>query len=189
MNAASLVKQVLGHLAFALVGDIDAPILDNITLRHVLSHTTGLPNWRTGDELTPLRSPGVQWGYSGEAFVLLQSDSSGARTTRSTSSRRSWCSRRSVCTTATSPSRTWVPRLSVADHDRVRLRKVPRPRLSIDDERWKSAVADRRRAGVERRLGDRARSTGGGVAVGPELKASATPATSSSVARRRVTES
>ena len=44
-------------------------------MRHVLSHTTGYPNWRFGTgPLTPLRPPGVQWGYSGEAFVLLQSE-------------------------------------------------------------------------------------------------------------------
>ena len=74
MKAASLVKQVLGHLALAVFDDLDEPILGDITVRHVLSHTTGLPNWRIGAELEPLRAPGVQWGYSGEAFVLLQSE-------------------------------------------------------------------------------------------------------------------
>ncbi len=74
MNAASLVKLIIGHLALFLVFDLDAPIHDNISTRHVLSHTTGLPNWRpAGRELTPLRPPGVRWGYSGEGFVLLQS--------------------------------------------------------------------------------------------------------------------
>jgi CubicO group peptidase (beta-lactamase class C family) len=72
MRAASLVKPVLAHLALELVADLDEPIRDEITVRHVLSHTTGLPNWREGDELVPLRAPGVRWGYSGEAFVLLQ---------------------------------------------------------------------------------------------------------------------
>lgn len=72
MKAASLVKLVTGHLALALVEDLDAPIFHAITTRHVLSHTTGLPNWRTGEHLTPLRAPGLQWGYSGEGFVLLQ---------------------------------------------------------------------------------------------------------------------
>ena len=74
MRAASLVKPVLAHIALALVADVDEPILDDITVRHVLSHTTGLPNWRTGADLEPLRPPGERWGYSGEGFVLLQGE-------------------------------------------------------------------------------------------------------------------
>ena len=75
MKAASLAKQVLAHLALERFDDLDEPIVDDITVRHVLSHTTGYPNWRFGTgPLTPLRPPGVQWGYSGEAFVLLQSE-------------------------------------------------------------------------------------------------------------------
>ena len=38
-----------------------------LTARHVLSHTTGLPNWRSG----PLRfdfEPGERWQYSGKAM-------------------------------------------------------------------------------------------------------------------------
>jgi CubicO group peptidase (beta-lactamase class C family) len=73
MNAASLVKQVLAHLALEIVADLDEPLLDDITVRHVLTHTTGLPNWRpAGQPLEPLRPPGTRWGYSGEGFVLLQ---------------------------------------------------------------------------------------------------------------------
>jgi hypothetical protein len=75
MRAASLAKQVLAHLALARFDDLDDRIVDAITVRHVLSHTTGYPNWRFGTgALAPLRPPGVQWGYSGEAFVLLQSE-------------------------------------------------------------------------------------------------------------------
>jgi CubicO group peptidase (beta-lactamase class C family) len=72
MKAASLVKPVLAHLALTCIGNLDEPVLGEITVRHVLTHTSGLPNWRTGDDLVPLRPPGVQWGYSGEGFVLLQ---------------------------------------------------------------------------------------------------------------------
>jgi len=73
MNAASLVKPVLAHLALQISQDLDEPVLDDITVRHVLTHTTGLPNWRPeGRPLKPLRAPGQRWGYSGEGFVLLQ---------------------------------------------------------------------------------------------------------------------
>jgi CubicO group peptidase (beta-lactamase class C family) len=73
MNAASLVKQVIGHVALAVVDDLDERVHGDITVRHVLSHTTGLPNWRPdGEQLVPLRPPGTRWGYSGEGFVLLQ---------------------------------------------------------------------------------------------------------------------
>lgn len=73
MNAASLVKLVLGHLALAMVEDLDEPVHGEISTRQVLSHTTGLPNWRpAGRDLTVLRPPGQRWGYSGEGFVLLQ---------------------------------------------------------------------------------------------------------------------
>jgi CubicO group peptidase (beta-lactamase class C family) len=73
MNAASLVKLVIGHLALAIVDDLDEPIHTDISTRHVLSHTTGLPNWRPeGQPLRSLRPPGTRWGYSGEGFVILQ---------------------------------------------------------------------------------------------------------------------
>lgn len=72
MNGASLVKPVVAQAALEIIDDLDEPVLGDITVRHVLTHTTGLPNWRPGKSLEPLRSPGVQWGYSGEGFVLLQ---------------------------------------------------------------------------------------------------------------------
>jgi CubicO group peptidase (beta-lactamase class C family) len=73
MNAASLVKQVIAHLALELIENLDESVLDDITVRHVLTHTTGLPNWRPdGQLLEPVRPPGQRWGYSGEGFVLLQ---------------------------------------------------------------------------------------------------------------------
>ena len=72
MNAASLVKPVIAQVALEVIDDLDEALLGDITVRHVLTHTTGLPNWRpAGEERVPLRPPGVRWGYSGEGFVLL----------------------------------------------------------------------------------------------------------------------
>lgn len=47
---------------------------DQVTPRHVLSHTTGLPNWRWQDDqrLTPTFQPGSRFKYSGEGFFHLQ---------------------------------------------------------------------------------------------------------------------
>jgi len=50
------------------------PRLDLITARHVLTHTTGFPNWRSKED--PLQiafTPGSQWAYSGEGISYLQS--------------------------------------------------------------------------------------------------------------------
>jgi CubicO group peptidase (beta-lactamase class C family) len=50
------------------------PRLDLITARHVLSHTSGLQNWRSEKE--PLKihfTPGEQYLYSGEGYDYLQS--------------------------------------------------------------------------------------------------------------------
>lgn len=50
---------------------VTAPRLRAITVRMVLNHTSGLPNWSAG----PLNfdsAPGTKWHYSGEGYVLLQ---------------------------------------------------------------------------------------------------------------------
>ena len=89
-QAASLSKPVVAYAALQLVDagklDLHDPLSDivgplvpgdadslSISARHVLCHTTGLPNWRS--ERFPLRSyftPGSRFSYSGEGFVYLQ---------------------------------------------------------------------------------------------------------------------
>lgn len=50
----------------------DDPNIYLITMRHVLSHTTGLPNWRGKKPLKTMFTPGTKFSYSGEGFVYLQ---------------------------------------------------------------------------------------------------------------------
>ncbi|HMG35706.1 MAG TPA: serine hydrolase [Blastocatellia bacterium] len=58
-----------------LPGDYDIgpdPRLSQITARRVLSHTTGLPNWRPiAGQLKIFFTPGERFSYSGEGFVYL----------------------------------------------------------------------------------------------------------------------
>jgi len=88
-SAASLTKPVFTMAVRQLVrgGKLDwkRPLQDylplgltgpaaKITAEHVLSHGTGLTNWRF-DPAAALESqfePGTRWRYSGEAYVLLQ---------------------------------------------------------------------------------------------------------------------
>lgn len=88
-EAASLSKPVFAYAVLRLarrgVLDLDAPltgIIDDprvdadprhvrITPRHVLSHSTGLPNWG-GERLDLAFDPGEGFRYSGEGFVYLQ---------------------------------------------------------------------------------------------------------------------
>ena len=90
---ASLSKPVFAYVALQLVDGgalaLDAPLvryvrpsylgdspwLDRITVRDVLRHSTGLPNWRAHPErepLVPAVAPGIRIDYSGEAFTWLQ---------------------------------------------------------------------------------------------------------------------
>jgi CubicO group peptidase (beta-lactamase class C family) len=91
-EAASLTKPLFAYAALKLVDDgkldLDTPLvkylpgrydvgddprLDQITARHVLSHTTGFPNWRPrGDKTLKIYfTPGNRFSYSGEGFVYL----------------------------------------------------------------------------------------------------------------------
>jgi len=89
-EAASLGKPVFAYavlrLADAGLFDLDRPLYDylpifdannsrmrRVTARHVLSHTTGLPNWRKQPgPLEPATDPGKEFSYSGEGFFYLQ---------------------------------------------------------------------------------------------------------------------
>jgi CubicO group peptidase (beta-lactamase class C family) len=91
-EAASLTKPLFAYAVLKLVDngklDLDTPLvkylpgrydvgddprLDQITARHVLSHTTGFPNWRPrGDKTLKMYfTPGNRFSYSGEGFVYL----------------------------------------------------------------------------------------------------------------------
>ena len=89
-EAASLGKPVFAYAVLRLVDagllDLDRPLYDylpipdansarmkRVTPRQVLSHTTGLPNWRQQPgPLEPAREPGKNFSYSGEAYFYLQ---------------------------------------------------------------------------------------------------------------------
>lgn len=91
-EAASVSKTVFAYVVMKLcekrVLDLDAPLtrytsdrivpgdprLDLITTRRVLSHTTGLQNWRSKKEPLAIHfTPGERWSYSGEGYSYLQS--------------------------------------------------------------------------------------------------------------------
>ena len=88
-QAASLTKQVTAYAAFALreqgkldfdrtlvsyVDDLQDGRAREVTVRHVLSHSSGFPNWRSeaGKQLVPDFAPGSSFQYSGEGFFYLQ---------------------------------------------------------------------------------------------------------------------
>jgi CubicO group peptidase (beta-lactamase class C family) len=48
------------------------PRLSLITVRHVLSHTSGFPNWRDESGLRMLSRPGTAFHYSTEGLIYLQ---------------------------------------------------------------------------------------------------------------------
>ncbi len=87
-EAASLTKQLTTYVAHALrregkldfdkplndyVDGITDPMAKTVTARHVLSHSSGFPNWRSkeGEALVPEFPPGQRYRYSGEGYVYL----------------------------------------------------------------------------------------------------------------------
>ena len=55
------------------IPDADNPLMRRVTPRHVMSHTTGLPNWREQPgPMLPATEPGTEFSYSGDAHFYLQ---------------------------------------------------------------------------------------------------------------------
>ncbi|MFC3878644.1 serine hydrolase domain-containing protein [Algoriphagus namhaensis] len=88
-SAASLSKPVFAYLVMKLVDegtlDLDTPLSEyyeyvdlkgqksypKVTAKMILSHTSGLPNWRK-NKLKFIHEPGEKYSYSGEGYVWLQ---------------------------------------------------------------------------------------------------------------------
>ena len=92
-EAASISKAVFAYIALQLADSgvldfdkplvdylrpaylPDAPVLATITPRHVLTHTSGLPNWgedNKPESFLPQFQPGTHFSYSGEGIFWLQ---------------------------------------------------------------------------------------------------------------------
>ena len=92
-KVASLTKPIVANVVLKLVDkkllDLDEPLskyyvdndlknhpyLNKLTVRNILSHQSGFPNWRYLTETKKLhfkREPGVKWEYSGEGFEYLR---------------------------------------------------------------------------------------------------------------------
>src|SRR5215208_6267628 len=89
-EGASLGKPLFAYAVLRLVEakilDLDRPLyqylplpeansarMKRVTVRQVLSHTTGLPNWRSQPgPLEPADEPGKKFRYSGEGYFYLQ---------------------------------------------------------------------------------------------------------------------
>jgi CubicO group peptidase (beta-lactamase class C family) len=69
-GALDLEKPLADYLSEPYI--TDEPRIKVVTARHVLTHTTGFPNWRDGPNLRFTYNPGERFSYSGEGFVYLQ---------------------------------------------------------------------------------------------------------------------
>ena len=88
---ASMGKQIFAYAVLQLADrqqlDLNRPLRsyvtedapsgefgERVTARHILSHSSGLPNWRGEDNqpLVPAFEPGTKFRYSGEGFYYLQ---------------------------------------------------------------------------------------------------------------------
>lgn len=82
---AYVVMNMIGHGLLGLddrladyvrpTGYADSAWARSVTVRHALTHRSGLPNWRAGEadaELAPAFEPGSDYSYSGEAYSWLQ---------------------------------------------------------------------------------------------------------------------
>jgi CubicO group peptidase (beta-lactamase class C family) len=66
-----LDRSLADYLPEPFIADDD--LLEQVTARHVLAHTTGWPNWRPkGEPLRREAAPGERFGYSGEGYFYLQ---------------------------------------------------------------------------------------------------------------------
>ncbi|KST64415.1 serine hydrolase domain-containing protein [Mastigocoleus testarum] len=87
--AASLTKPLFAYAVLKMVErgqlDLDTPLtkytekpyisdprIERVTVRRVLSHTTGFPNWSGSKPVWFKTQPGKKFGYSGEGFLYLQ---------------------------------------------------------------------------------------------------------------------
>lgn len=171
-EAASLGKPIFAYAVLRLVDqgklDLDRPLYDylpiadgnnprfrRITTRHVLSHTTGLTNWRLkAAALEPATDPGTAFSYSGEGFFYLQ------RVVERVTDRPF---ARFMDETVFEPfgmkltSFTWVPEFETRmaggyDHDRKRLDvQAPIGRLAASLAKiWKKPLEEWRYADSER---------------------------------------
>jgi CubicO group peptidase (beta-lactamase class C family) len=89
-EAASLSKPVFASLVYRLaeedILDLDRPLAEylpfemisdkrmkEVTARHILTHSSGLPNWIKKTKKIKLKfDPGTDFNYSGEGFMYLQ---------------------------------------------------------------------------------------------------------------------
>lgn len=89
-EAASLTKSLFATLVLRFIDrglfTLDDPIsklapeivitkdkrIEEITIRQILSHASGLPNWGSKPNLKFLFNPGIDFSYSGEGYYFLQ---------------------------------------------------------------------------------------------------------------------